>query len=74
MKHLSGSPLQSRLLTLPTNIRLGCKGLPGINTLAYCENPLITAVKSLIAQALACLKFNYFCLCHDDDYFGIFKL
>ncbi len=28
MKHLSIAPLKSRLLALPTNIRLGWKGLP----------------------------------------------
>jgi hypothetical protein len=28
-----------RLLALPTNIRLGWKGLPGTSTLAYYENP-----------------------------------
>ena len=28
-----------RLLTWPTNFRLGCKGLPGTNTLAYYKNP-----------------------------------
>ncbi len=36
-----------RYLASPTNIRLGWKGLPGTNTLAYYKNPLITAVKSL---------------------------
>jgi hypothetical protein len=30
VKHLSGVPFYGRLLTLPTNIRLGWKGLPGI--------------------------------------------
>ncbi len=39
VKHLSGAPLQGRLLTLPTNLRLGLKGLPGTNILAYYENP-----------------------------------
>jgi hypothetical protein len=36
---------------LPVNIRLGWKGLPETNTLAYYENPLITAAKSFIVQA-----------------------
>ncbi len=31
--------LKGRPLTLPTNIRLGLKGLPGTYTLAYYENP-----------------------------------
>jgi len=30
---------------------MGWKGLPGTNTLAYYENPEITAVKSSIEQA-----------------------
>ncbi len=36
----------------PTNVRLGCKGLPGTNTLAYFENPQITVVKSFVLLAL----------------------
>ncbi len=35
VKHLSGAPVYSRLLALPTNIRLGCKSFPGTNTLTY---------------------------------------
>ncbi len=34
---LSSDPLLDRLLGLPTNIRLGWKGLPGTNTIASCE-------------------------------------
>jgi hypothetical protein len=30
-----GAPLLGRILALPTNIRLGWKGLPGTNALAY---------------------------------------
>jgi hypothetical protein len=37
-EHIKGSSLKGRLLALPTNIRLGWKGLPGTNTLAYYEN------------------------------------
>jgi hypothetical protein len=40
-----GAPLLGRLLALPTIIRLGWKGLPWKNTLAYHK---ITAVKSFI--------------------------
>jgi hypothetical protein len=40
-------------LALPANIRLGWKGLPETNTLAYYNNPLITDVKSFIVQAHA---------------------
>ncbi len=36
---------------LNTNIRLGWKGLPGTNTLAYYENSSITAVKGFITLA-----------------------
>jgi hypothetical protein len=36
---------------LHINIRLGWKGLPGTNTVAYSENLQITAVKSFIVQA-----------------------
>jgi hypothetical protein len=36
-----------RAPALPTNIRLGWKGIPGTNTLAHYENPQITAVKIL---------------------------
>ncbi len=35
----------------PTNIILGRKGLPVTNKLAYCENLLITIMKSFIVQA-----------------------
>jgi hypothetical protein len=38
VKHLSGAPLKGRLLTLPTNIRLGWKDLTGTNALAYYKN------------------------------------
>jgi hypothetical protein len=38
VKHFSGAPLYGRLLASPTNIRLGLKGLPRTNTLAYYEN------------------------------------
>jgi hypothetical protein len=36
---------------LPANIRLGWKGLPEMNTLAYYENPYITAVRGFTVQA-----------------------
>jgi hypothetical protein len=34
-EYLSGETLWDRFLALPTNIRLGWKGLKGANTLAY---------------------------------------
>ncbi len=36
--NLSGSPHLGRLLALPANIRLGMKGLPGTNALAFYKN------------------------------------
>jgi len=43
------TPLGSQLHSaLPTNIRLGWKGLTVTNALAYCGTELITAVKSFI--------------------------
>ncbi len=48
MKHLSDAPLWGRLLVLPTNIRLGRKGLSGTNTLAYDRNSKFTGVKSIV--------------------------
>jgi len=38
VKHLSGAPLKGRFLSLPSNNRLGWKGLPGANTLAHYKN------------------------------------
>jgi hypothetical protein len=50
MNHLSGTPLNSTLLALTKNIRLGREGLPGVkNTLAYYNYSYITNVRSFIA-------------------------
>jgi hypothetical protein len=49
--HLSRAPLKGRLLVIPTNIRLGGRGLLGTNTFVYQENLLIAAVKSFITLA-----------------------
>jgi len=38
VKHLSDSPFEGVLLTLPLSIRLVCKGLDGPNTLDYYEH------------------------------------
>ncbi len=51
VKQLPGAPLLGRLLASPTNVRLGWKGLPRTNTLAYYKNLTITAVKSFIVLA-----------------------
>jgi hypothetical protein len=40
--------LQGRPLAIPANIKLGWKGLPGKNTLAYHKNLYNTSVKSFI--------------------------
>ncbi len=50
VEHLKGASL-GKSPALPANIRLGCKGLPGTNTLAYYLYPQIMAVKSFIVQA-----------------------
>ncbi len=47
---LSACPWQA-FPALPANIRIGWKGLLGTNTLAYCKNLQILAVKSFIVQA-----------------------
>ncbi len=50
VKHLKDYSLRYAL-ALPTNTRLGWKGLPGKNTLTYYGNPYITAVISFMIQA-----------------------
>ena len=47
----SEAPFRCSTLDIPTNIRLGWKGLSGTNTLAYYGNPKIAAVISLMIQA-----------------------
>ncbi len=46
LSSLKGASLGA--VALPANIRLGRKGLPGKNTLAYYEHSYIMAVKSFI--------------------------
>jgi hypothetical protein len=48
VEHLKAPTLHGRLLALPTNIRLGWKGLPWTNTLAYYSNSKIRDVKVFI--------------------------
>jgi hypothetical protein len=48
--YLSDAPLYDRLLTLPTNIRLGWRGGPETNAPAYYENSKITDVKFFITM------------------------
>jgi hypothetical protein len=49
IKHLKGA-LVGKVLALPTNIRLGCRALPGTSTLAFYKNLNITAVKLFITM------------------------
>jgi hypothetical protein len=55
---VSSKPLQTSLMfaakvvALPKNNKLGWKGLPGTNTLAYYKNLQITTVKCVIVQDL----------------------
>ncbi len=69
--HLSGAPLQGRLMVSPTNIRLDWKGLPGTNALAYYEKSLLTTVKKFYNIRPCWISFsksdrsnpiNFFCL------------
>ncbi len=48
-------PSLAQALALIANIRLGWKGFPGRNTLAYYKNPLITSVKSFVTLAPGCV-------------------
>jgi hypothetical protein len=57
VKCLSGAPLKGKLLALTTNIRLGWKGLPGTNALAYYKKLYLMSVKSFITLAIAVTKF-----------------
>jgi len=50
VEHLKVAPL-GLAPALPTNIRLGWKGLPGTNALAYYEKSQFTAVKRFITLA-----------------------
>jgi hypothetical protein len=46
VESLKGASL-GKAMAFPENIRLGWKGLPGTNTLAYCKNSKITDKKVL---------------------------
>jgi hypothetical protein len=41
-EHNSGAPLKGKLLALPANVRLGRKGLPGTNDVAYFDSSSVT--------------------------------
>ncbi len=49
-ENLSSASFLSRLPALPANIRLGRKGLPGTNTLAYWTRSLVTKEFSKFSQ------------------------
>jgi hypothetical protein len=51
VEYLEGHHTNGKFLALPANIRLGWKGLPGTNTLAYHDTATIMTVKSFIGQA-----------------------
>jgi hypothetical protein len=55
-----------RPLASPTNIRLGWKGLPGTNTLAYYENPNVMVVKSFMVHAPGLYSINFLFVYYDD--------
>ncbi len=48
-----------KALAFPANIRLGWKGLPGTNTLAYYEKPQISALISFKGQAPGHPGYSY---------------
>ncbi len=50
--NVAGVAQLGETLTLPTIIRLGCKGLIMSNTVAYYITKLIPVVKSFVVQAL----------------------
>jgi hypothetical protein len=51
VKKLHSAPPYGRLLALPTNIREGWKGLPGIKTLAYYVKRFIVQAPGLSCNA-----------------------
>ncbi len=67
MGHQKGA-LLGQTPALPTNIRLGWKGLSGTNTLAYYEKPKITCIKSFIILAPDVILNLNFC----PNYFSFF--
>ncbi len=52
MKLLRGTPLLGRLLALPAEIRLGCKGLPGTNTIAYLAYSQVKKITMITGKTL----------------------
>ncbi len=48
MEYLSSAPLSGKLLTFPTDIKLGCYCFLWTNTLAYLASPSVTMDKSFI--------------------------
>ncbi len=60
MKYLSGAPFYRRLLALPANIKLGWKGLPLANVLAFYEKSSLTAIKSFITLSTGVFCYKLF--------------
>jgi hypothetical protein len=57
VKHLKGVSI-GLALAFKENIRLGCKGWPRTNALAYYKYSKLTAVKSFITLALGPMLFK----------------
>ncbi len=60
MYRLLGLPLLVRLLALPSNIRLGRKGLPGTNALAY-SGSLVSYEENNVYSAPGSDSIEMFC-------------
>jgi hypothetical protein len=60
VRSLTGAPLKGMPLTLPTNIRLGWKGLSRTKTFAYYGKALLTAAKSFLTLAPGACSIKLF--------------
>jgi hypothetical protein len=60
VEHLKDTSL-SQVLASVTDIRIGWRGLPGTNTVAYYENTSITNVKSFIIFSPGPNVIKHFC-------------
>jgi hypothetical protein len=56
VKHISGAPPLGRLLALPTNIRLGWRGLAGTNTLVYYEKAKLKRLYITLGPVINVIK------------------
>ena len=67
MECLLDASFLGKLLVLPANVRLDWKGLPGKNTLAYYENPLIAIKNFLITLGPGVNVMKLFYFVTDDE-------